>query len=143
MREAIALAKEAAEVDEVPVGAVLVHKGEIIARAKNERETARVATRHAEIVAIEEACRALGGWRLPNSTLYVTLEPCAMCAGASINARVDRVVFGAYDKRFGAYGSLVNLSELPFNHRPLVTGGVLEEECRQILTDYFRKKRTK
>ena len=143
MREAIALAKEAEKLDEVPVGAVLVHKGKIIARAKNERETARIATRHAEIVAIEDACRALGGWRLPDSTLYVTLEPCAMCAGALINARVDRVVFGAFDKRFCACGSLVNLSDLPFNHRPLIEGGVLEEECRQILTEYFRGKRAK
>lgn len=143
MREALTLAKEAEKMDEVPVGALVVHRGEIIARAKNERETARIATRHAEIVAIEDACRALGGWRLPDSTLYVTLEPCAMCAGALINARVDRVVFGAYDRRFGAYGSLVDLSELPFNHRPLVRGGVLEEECRQILTEYFKKKRAK
>lgn len=143
MREAIALAREAQEADEVPVGAVLVHRGKIIARAKNERETARIATRHAEITAIEQACRTLGGWRLPDSTLYVTLEPCVMCAGATVNARVERVVFGAFDKRFGAYGSLINLRELPLNHRPEVTGGVLEEECRQILTDYFRKKRTK
>ena len=118
MREAIALAKKAAEIDEVPVGAVLVCGGKIVGRAKNERESLRLATRHAEVSAIEEACRTLGGWRLPDSTLYVTLEPCAMCAGAAVNARVERVVFGAFDRRFGAFGSLFDLSAMPLNHRP-------------------------
>lgn len=143
MREALALAREAEEMDEVPVGAVLVAGGKIVARAKNERETSKLATRHAEITAIEEACRALGGWRLPDSTLYVTLEPCVMCAGAAVNARVERVVFGAHDLRFGAFGSLINLNDFALNHRPEIKGGVLLEECRQILTDYFKRKRAK
>ncbi len=143
MREALSLAKEAEALDEVPVGAVLVARGKIVGRAKNERETLRLATRHAEISAIEEACQSLGGWRLPDSTLYVTLEPCVMCAGAIVNARVERVVFGAHDLRFGAFGSLLNLNDFALNHRPDVTGGVLAEECRQILTDYFKKKRAK
>ncbi len=143
MREALALAREAEEMDEVPVGAVLVAGGKIVARAKNERETSKLATRHAEITAIEEACRTLGGWRLPDSTLYVTLEPCVMCAGAAVNARVERVVFGAHDLRFGAFGSLINLNDFALNHRPEIKGGVLGEECRQILTDYFKRKRAK
>jgi len=143
MQEALSLAKEAAELDEVPIGAILVQGGEIIARAKNERESARMATRHAEISVIEEACRRLGGWRLPDSTLYVTLEPCTMCAGAIANARVERVVFGAFDAKAGAYGSIFDLRAFPLNHRPEVTGGVLAEESRQILSEYFKKKRAK
>ena len=143
MREALALAREAEALDEVPVGAVLVSGEKIVGRAKNERETLRLATRHAEITAIEDACRTLGGWRLPDSTLYVTLEPCAMCAGAIVNARVERVVFGAYDLRFGALGSLFHLNDFGLNHRPEVKGGVLLDECKQILTDYFKKKRAK
>ena len=142
MREAISLAKEAEAIDEVPVGAVVVKDGEIIARASNRRETSRCATHHAELICINEACAALGGWRLPGVTLYVTLEPCAMCAGAIINARIPRVVYGASDHRFGALGSLVDLSKIPFNHIPEVEGGVLGEECSSLLTEYFRKKRT-
>lgn len=141
MREAMRCAEAAETLDEVPIGAVIVRDGEIIARAGNARETAKCATHHAEILAIEEACRALGGWRLPGVTLYVTLEPCAMCAGAIINARIPRVVYGASDIRFGALGSLVDLSKIPFNHIPEVTRGVLAEECAGLLTDYFRKKR--
>ena len=140
MRLAIALAKKAAEEDEVPIGALIVRGDEIIA-ASNLREQRKCATAHAEILAIEEACRALGGWRLHGCTLYVTLEPCAMCAGASINARLDRVVYGAYDRRFGALGSLCTLSDLPFNHALRVRAGVLEEECRALLSDYFKAKR--
>ncbi len=143
MRRAIELARKAEELDEVPVGALVVRRGEIIYEAYNRRETDKLATAHAELLAIEGACRVLGGWRLPESTLYVTLEPCAMCAGAIINARVERVVFGASDIRFGAFGSLVDLSALPFNHKPEVTGGVLAEECRAHLSDYFKKKRQK
>ncbi len=143
MEEALRLAKEAAARDEVPVGAVIVRDGEIIARGQNARETARMATAHAELLAIEDGCRALGGWRLPRATLYVTLEPCPMCAGAIMNARIERVVFGAYDKKAGAYGSLFNLSDYPVNHKPAVTGGVLEEECRTLLSDYFKGKRKK
>ena len=143
MRRALRLAEDAASADEVPIGCVIVHDGEIIAEAANSREIDKCATHHAEILAIERACAALGGWRLPNTTLYVTLEPCPMCAGAAIHARIPRVVFGAYDKRFGALGSLTDLSVMEFNHKPAVTGGVLEEECRKVLTDYFRKKRIK
>jgi len=141
MREAILLAKRAEEIDEVPVGALVVLNGEIIASAYNTRECDKCATHHAELVAIERACAAMGGWRLPGTTLYVTMEPCAMCAGAIINSRIPRVVFGTPDLRFGAFGSLLNLSELPLNHKPEIVGGVLGEECREMLSDYFRKKR--
>ena len=141
MREAMRLAEEARALDEVPVGAVAVRDGEIIARAYNTRERSRCATHHAEIRAIEGACRALGGWRLPGVTLYVTMEPCAMCAGAIVNARIPRVVYGAPDLRFGAFGSLIDLSEVPLNHKPEVTGGVLGDECRDMLSNYFRTKR--
>jgi tRNA(adenine34) deaminase len=141
MREAMRLAREAAERDEVPVGAIAVRDGRILSCASNTREESRCATHHAEILAIEAACRALGGWRLPGVTLYVTMEPCCMCAGAIINARIPRVVYGAPDLRFGAFGSLVNLAEVPLNHKPEVVGGVLGEECAAILTEYFRAKR--
>ena len=141
MRLAIELAKKAAEEDEVPIGALIVRGDEIIASSSNLREHRKCATAHAEILAIEEACRTLGGWRLHGCTLYVTLEPCAMCAGASVNARLDRVVYGAYDRRFGALGSLCNLADLPFNHALIVRAGVLEEECRALLSDYFKAKR--
>lgn len=141
MREAIALAKEAESIDEVPVGAVVVRNGEIIARAYNTRETSKCATHHAEVLAIEEACRTLGGWRLPGVTLYVTMEPCVMCAGAIVNARVPRVVYGAPDIRFGAFGSALDLTRVPLNHTPEVVGGVLGEECASILSEYFKNKR--
>ena len=141
MREAMALAKMAEEIDEVPVGALVVRNGEIIAKAYNTRETSKCATHHAEILAIEEACRTLGGWRLPGCTLYVTMEPCCMCAGAIINARIPRVVYGAPDLRFGAFGSLINLAEIPLNHKPEIVGGVLGEENVEILRSYFKKKR--
>lgn len=141
MREAMALAETAGELDEVPVGAVAVKDGKIIARAHNLRERSKCATHHAEILAIEEACRVLGGWRLPGVTLYVTMEPCAMCAGAIVNARIPRVVYGARDLRFGAFGSLIDLAELPLNHTPEVEGGLLGEENAKILSDYFKKKR--
>lgn len=143
MRRCLELARLAEAEDEVPVGALVVSRGRVVAEAYNKREAHKCATAHAELLAIEEACHAVGGWRIPDSTLYVTLEPCAMCAGATVNARVDRVVYGAYDRRFGALGSLVDLSALPLNHRPTVEGGVLEEECRRMLTDYFRRKRAK
>lgn len=141
MREAMALARRAEELDEVPVGAVVVRNGEIIARGYNTRETDKCATHHAEVVAIEEACRVLGGWRLIGVTLYVTMEPCVMCAGAIINARVPRVVYGTRDLRFGAFGSLLDLSAVPLNHKPEIVGGVLEDECREMLQSYFKKKR--
>lgn len=141
MREAMELARAAESLDEVPVGAVVVKDGKIIARGYNTRETDKCATHHAEIVAIEEACRVLGGWRLIGATLYVTMEPCVMCAGAIINARVPRVVYGTRDLRFGAFGSLLNLAAVPLNHTPEIVGGVLEDECREMLRDYFKKKR--
>ncbi len=141
MREAMELAALAEEIDEVPVGALLVRDGKVIAKAYNTREHSKCATHHAEILAIEEACRTLGGWRLPGCTLYVTMEPCAMCAGAIINARIPRVVFGAPDLRFGAFGSLINLADIPLNHKPEIVGGVLREENVEMLRSYFKKKR--
>ena len=141
MQECIALAKEAEGFDEVPVGAIVVSGGKIVGKGFNRRETHKCDTHHAEILAIEEACRTLGGWRLPDSTLYVTLEPCPMCAGAIVNARIGRVVWGADDLRAGAFGSVLNLTELPLNHKPELTKGVLAEPCRQILQDYFKAKR--
>ena len=143
MREAMRLARIAAERDEVPVGAVAVRDGEIIAAAYNTREESKCATHHAEILAIEAACRALGGWRLPGVTLYVTMEPCVMCAGAIVNARIERVVYGARDHRFGAFGSAIDVNSAGLNHRPEIVGGLLGEECAAILSDYFRAKRLK
>ncbi len=143
MKRAIELARRAEEIDEVPVGALVVLNGEIIAEAYNTRESTKCATHHAELLAIEEACRVMGGWRLPGVTLYVTMEPCAMCAGAIINARIPRVVYGTRDIRFGAFGSALDLAKIPLNHTPEVMGGVLGEETRSILTEYFRRKRVK
>jgi len=141
MREAIAEAMIAYELGEVPIGAVVVRNGEIIARAHNERETGRDATRHAEIIAIERACSALGGWRLIGCDLYVTLEPCPMCAGASVNARVVRVVYGASDLRAGAFGSIINLNDYPLNHKPEIVRGVLAEECLAPIQKFFKERR--
>jgi len=143
MNKAIELAKEAEKIDEVPVGALVVKDGEIISAAYNTRESSKMATHHAELVAIERACEALGGWRLPGTTLYVTMEPCCMCAGAIINARVERVVYGTPDIRFGAFGSALDLAKIPLNHTPEVVSGVLADECRIILSEYFKKKRKK
>lgn len=148
MRLALKQAKKAAMLGEVPVGAVLVQRGEdgserIISYGYNRRESKKNALMHAEISAIDKACKKLGGWRLSGCTLYVTLEPCPMCAGAAINARLDRVVFGARDIRFGACGSAVNLYEIPFNHIPELTGPIMQEECSAILTDFFRERRKK
>jgi tRNA(adenine34) deaminase len=143
MRRCLELADRARELDEVPVGAVVVRDGRIIAEAYNLRESNKCATHHAEVLAIEEACRVLGGWRLPGCTLYVTMEPCCMCAGAAVNARVERVVFGAHDLRFGAFGSLLDISSLPLNHRPQIVSGVLGDECRDALSSYFKQKRKK
>ena len=143
MKEAISLAKAARDIDEVPVGALVVANGEIISKAYNTRERSKCATHHAEILAIEEACRVMGGWRLPGATLYVMMEPCCMCAGAIINARIERVVFGTPDLRFGAFGSLLDLAKVPLNHKPEIVGGVLAEETKSILTEYFKEKRKK
>ena len=143
MEEAIKLALVAAERDEVPVGAVCVRNGEIISAAYNTREESKCATHHAEILAIERACAALGGWRLPGVTLYVTMEPCVMCGGAIINSRIERVVYGAKDHRFGAFGSALDINEVGLNHKPEVVGGVLGDRCAEILSSYFKNKRKK
>lgn len=137
MREALKLAEKAAELGEAPVGCVVVMDGEIIGRGYNLREDSGNPLTHAEIIAIDEACRYVGGWRLCGAELYVTLEPCPMCAGACINSRIDRVVFGAYDPKAGSTGSVVNLFELPYNHKPELLGGVLEDECANILSRFF------
>ena len=142
MREALCEACKARDIDEVPVGAVVVRGGEVIARAYNTRESDKNALCHAEIKAINEACRALGGWRLVGCTLYVTLEPCPMCAGAIINSRVERVVFGAYDSKAGAFGTMINLNDYPL-FKPEITGGALKEECASLLTEFFKTKRQK
>jgi tRNA(adenine34) deaminase len=141
MELALALAREAAEADEVPVGCVIVRDGVVVGRGRNRREGARHALAHAELIAIDEACRALGGWRLPGCDLYVTLEPCPMCAGAIVNARVARVFFGARDPKAGAVCSRVALFALGFNHRPAVFEGLLADEAGALLSDFFRRKR--
>ena len=143
MQEALALASEAAAEGEVPVGCVITLGDRIVGRGRNRRETAKDALAHAEIEAIREACKTLGGWRLWQCTLYVTLEPCPMCAGAIINARIPRVVCGAKDVRFGACGSVTDLFAMPFNHRPEVEYGLLEEEALGLLQEFFQKLRTK
>ena len=141
MEEALALAKEAAADGEVPVGCVVVCGDRIVGRGRNRREADRSALSHAEIEAIGEACRTLGGWRLWQCTLYVTLEPCAMCAGAILNARIPRVVFGATDKKYGAVSSVCSLFSMDFNHHPQVESGIREEECAQLLQEFFRNLR--
>ena len=142
MSEAIYEAKKAEAIDEVPIGAVIVIKGEIIARAHNLRETKQNAIAHAELLAIEEACQKLGAWRLENATLYVTLEPCSMCSGAIILSRIKRVVYGAKDPKGGCAGTFMNLLEDErFNHQSEVVAGVLEEECGSLLTNFFRQIR--
>lgn len=144
MREAIKQAKKAAAIGETPVGAVIVRDGKIIARAFNKRETKKNALMHAEIIAIDKACKKLGGWRLPRCDMYITLEPCPMCAGAIINARIDNVYFGAFDKKAGCAGSAVNLFENGlFNHSVNYAGGVMEKECADMLSDFFRALRKK
>lgn len=143
MLEALRLAQEAAEEGEVPVGAVVVRGGEIVGRGRNRRESLRHALAHAELEAIDDACRRLNGWRLFGSTLYVTLEPCPMCAGAIINARIDRVVYGAADPKAGSCGSLTDLFTLPYNHHPQWEKGLMGEECSRMLTDFFRSLRGK
>ena len=141
MECALKEALKAGAAGDVPVGAVIVKDGTVISRGRNRREKSNSPTAHAEIEAIEKAARKTGHWRLLGCTLYVTMEPCAMCAGAVINARIPRVVFGAYDKRFGAFGSLYSLNEGKLNHTPDVTGGVLEDECTALLRNFFREKR--
>ena len=141
MLEALALAREASEAGEVPVGCVVVRNGEIVGRGRNRREEDKTALAHAELEAISQACAALGGWRLWECTLYVTLEPCPMCAGAIVNARIPRVVYGAKDAKAGSCGSVCDLFSMAYNHHPQVEAGVLEEECAKLLTDFFRELR--
>ena len=143
MQEALRQAKLAYACNETPVGAVLVWEGEIVSVAHNRREMDKSALAHAECLAISEACRKLGGWRLHKATLYVTLEPCPMCAGAIINARIARVVYGARDPTAGCCGSVTELFAVPFNHCPIVEHGLLEDECRELLTVFFREMRAK
>lgn len=142
MREAIKMARKAEKRDEVPVGAVIVKRGEVIARAYNLRETKKDPLAHAEILAIKKASKRLRSWRLETCVLYVTLEPCPMCAGAIVNSRIKQVVFGAYDPKAGALGSLYNLAEGKLNHTPKVNGGVLKDECSVMLRRYFQGKRS-
>lgn len=145
MERAIELAQQAADEGEVPVGAVVVKKstGEIIGEGRNMRETGKNALAHAEIIAINNACKKLGGWRLPDCAIFVTLEPCPMCCGAVINARIDDVIFGAYDLKSGSAVSVQSIFELPYNHRPTVKGGVMETECSTLLSDFFKNLRKK
>ncbi|MBQ5777383.1 MAG: tRNA adenosine(34) deaminase TadA [Oscillospiraceae bacterium] len=137
MRRALELAERAEALGEAPVGCVIVLDGEIIGEGYNLRESDENPLAHAELIAIDEARRKVRGWRLCGAELFVTLEPCPMCAGACINSRIDRVVFGAYDKKAGSCGSVINLFELPYNHKPELLGGVLEEECSSILSRFF------
>lgn len=141
MYKALELAREAADEGEVPVGAVIVRDKKIIAQGRNRRESEKNALYHAEIEAIDNACKTLGGWRLPRCEMYVTLEPCPMCAGAIINSRIEKVYFGAYDFKAGSCKSVINMFELPFNHKPFVQGGIMEKECADILTEFFKKLR--
>ena len=141
MDAALELAREAMAEGEVPVGCVIVRDGQIVGRGRNRRETDKTALGHAEIEAIAHACKNLGGWRLWECTLYVTLEPCPMCAGAIINARIPRVVYGAADAKNGACGSVCDLFSMDFNHRPKVEKGINEEECAALLTEFFQQLR--
>lgn len=144
MKIAIEEAKKCLFLDEVPVGAIIVKDGKIIARAHNLRETLRDATAHAEILAINEACRALGGWRLLDCTMYVTLEPCPMCAGALVNSRIKTLIFGTRDPKGGACGSLYNIvADERLNHRIEIIEGVLQDECSKLLKEFFKSKRKK
>lgn len=138
---ALELAREAASEGEVPVGCVIVRKDQVVGRGRNRRESGKTALGHAELDAISEACRTLGGWRLWECTLYVTLEPCAMCAGAIVNARIPRVVYGAADYKSGFCGSAEDLFAMKVNHRPQVVSGVREEACAQLLTEFFQNLR--
>lgn len=143
MDQAIALAREAAQEGEVPVGAVVVLGDKIVGTGRNRREKSKNALAHAEIEAINEACRTLGGWRLWQCDMYVTLEPCPMCTGAIINSRIKRLVYGASDNKAGSCGSVVNLFELPYNHKPEIVSGVKKDECAGLLSEFFKALRKK
>ncbi len=141
MAQALLLAREAADCGEVPVGCVIVRNGQVVGRGRNRREADKNALAHAEIEAINDACRNLGGWRLWECTLYVTLEPCPMCAGAIINARIPRVVYGAGDRKAGSCGSVCDLFAMAYNHHPQVERGVMQEECGRLLQEFFSQLR--
>ncbi len=143
MRLALAEAEKAAALGEVPVGAVVAKDGEVVAAAHNTRETEKNATHHAELLAIDAACKRLGGWRLWQCELFVTLEPCPMCAGAIVNSRLKRVVYGAKDAKAGCCGSVTDLFALPFNHRPVIEQGLLAEESQALLARFFEELRRK
>ncbi len=143
MQLALDTAKIAESENEIPVGAIIVKNDTIISCGYNKREIEKNALYHAEIEAINNACKSLGGWRLCGCDLYVTLEPCPMCAGAIINARIERIVFGAYDKKSGACGSVINLFNYSFNHHPQIVGGILQKDCSEILSNFFKKIRNK
>ncbi len=141
MKKALHYARLCGKRGEIPVGCVIVRNGEIVSYGSNARQTHKNALKHAELVAIDRACRKLGGWRLWECDMYVTLEPCVMCAGAIINARIRNLYFGAYDPKAGCFGSLMNLNDHAFNHHPTVEGGILEPECSKVLKDFFKNLR--
>jgi tRNA(adenine34) deaminase len=141
MREAIAMARSALHLGEVPIGAVVVHSGEVVSRGFNQPVRRIDPSAHAEIIALQGAARALGNYRLGGTTLYVTAEPCVMCAGALVNARVARVVYGVAEPKWGALGSLLSVQDLPLNHHLEVISGILEDECRRLLQDFFKFRR--
>lgn len=145
MKRALELAQEAFDDGEVPVGAVVVKKttGEIVGEGRNRRESEKNALAHAELSAINEACRKLGGWRLPDCAIYVTLEPCPMCSGAIINSRIDDVYFGAYDVKSGSVESVQQMFNFPYNHKPNVYGGICEQQCSEKLSEFFKYLRQK
>lgn len=141
MSEALKYAQKAFDLGEVPVGAVIVKNGEIVGTGYNMRETKQNALSHAEIEAINNACKKLGTWRLDGCEMYVTLEPCPMCTGAIINARIKTVIFGAFDSKMGCMDSVINLCDYPFNHKPEIYAGICEDECKEILQKFFQKLR--
>lgn len=143
MKKAIELAKESAMEMEVPVGCVIVKDNEIVGAGRNRREYGKNALYHAEIEAIDNACKTLGGWRLWQCEMYVTLEPCPMCAGAIINSRIKAVYYGAKDIKAGSFGSVTDFNTLPYNHKPEISGGVMAEECQELLTTFFKQLRAK
>lgn len=144
MRQAIRLAKKAYAIEEVPIGCLIVHEGKVIARAYNRRNKDKNALAHAETIAIKKASKALGDWRLEGCTMYVTLEPCQMCAGALIQSRIDRVVIGSMNPKAGCAGSIINLLEMDgFNHKAEVVRGILQKECSQLLSQFFKELREK
>lgn len=143
MKAALKEAQKAYLEDEVPVGAIIVYQDKIIARAHNQREKDQQSTSHAEILAIRKACKKIGSWRLEGCTLYITLEPCCMCSGAIIQSRIPKVIYGALDYRFGTHKSIFNLFDIKFNHEVDIQGGVLEEECSNLLKDFFKELRSK